>query len=245
MFPGLPPSYDESSFPGELVHLECSLVKGWSTEETIRFPCLYIRQPAHVATIFYCHGNYSDLGYDYPFLKQLSRMTQCNIVAMEYAGYGTATGKPNEASSYAIVDKCIEFIQSTRESNIYIMGYSIGTGSACYAAEKLRGMGISIKGLILIAPYSSIRDLAWDTVGPFALLVPQQFNNAERVSKLDCSIYVFHGEDDEVIPAYHSVKIIRSCGHQNKLLKIHERKGHGIDLAWLKRMCEHVFEKNF
>ena len=40
------------------------------------------------------------------------------------------------------------------ENQIYIYGYSIGTGVSTYIASKY-----DVKGLILIAPYSSITDL--------------------------------------------------------------------------------------
>jgi esterase/lipase len=71
--------------------------------------------------------------------------------------YGIAEGRPNETSVYRAADDAFNYIYKRYPKKIIVMGLSIGTGPACYIAEKYSA---NVKGLYLFAPLSSIKDMA-------------------------------------------------------------------------------------
>lgn len=91
--------------------------------------------------------------------------------------------------------------------NIFIMGRSMGSGPGIYLASK-RNPG----ALILISPYTSIRDVVKNMVGGLLSgLVSERFRNIERISGVSVPTLFIHGEKDTLVPAKHSVELSKRC----------------------------------
>lgn len=122
---------------------------------------------------------------------------------MEYPGYGIYHGKPS--SEQIIIDSEIVFDYLTlrlgvKTQNIIIFGRSIGSGPAAHLAAQRK-----VGGLILMSPYTSIRDVAKNIAGSVAqYFVADRFRNIDKMKKVGCSICFLHGKKDKLIPFKHS-----------------------------------------
>ncbi|KRX09336.1 hypothetical protein PPERSA_09220 [Pseudocohnilembus persalinus] len=174
-------------------------------------PCLYLPfQEGSDSILIYFHGNAEDLGYSYDFANALRKNLQINVLSVEYPGYGAYEGNP---CSDKIIEDCeivFEFLTSTLNisaKKIFLFGRSIGSGPATHLASKKRP-----GCLILMCPYTSIRNIVKDLVGAWpALLVADRFKNIEKISKVRCPSFFVHGQKDKLIPYQHSIDLMSKC----------------------------------
>ncbi|KFF15947.1 alpha/beta hydrolase [Flavobacterium hydatis] len=163
--------------------------------------------------IFYLHGNagtldtwgsiasvYTSLGYD--------------IFILDYRSFGKSEGKIDDETQLnkdiSIVYK--KLCERYNENKIIITGYSIGSGLATILASNNKP-----KALILQAPYYSFTELAGTKV-PFFPDFMKKFNfeTHDYFSKIKAPIYIFHGDQDQLIPFSNSVrlsKLLKSNGY--------------------------------
>lgn len=80
-----------------------------------------------------------------------------------------------------------------------MIGFSVGSGPACYLAEKY-----PVGALVLEAPFAS----AFQVVLPFGGLPGDRFPNAERVRNIKVPLLVIHGRKDRVIPVRNGKKSV-------------------------------------
>ena len=82
---------------------------------------------------------------------------------MEYPHYGVYKHKKSLTQILRDSEDLYQFMIKNLRINanrIIVMGWSLGTGPATYLASKYQ-----IAGLILMSPFSSLKDLAKDIVG--------------------------------------------------------------------------------
>lgn len=102
--------------------------------------------------IIYYGGNAEDI-----FLN-IEEFTDIKAASLfvAYRGYGPSSGVPGEAElfadSLAVID---DIVSRYSPKKIFLIGRSLGSGVACYAAANKE-----IQGLILITPYDSIENIA-------------------------------------------------------------------------------------
>ena len=64
----------------------------------------------------------------------------------------------------------------------------MGSGPATYLASKFKP-----GGLILMSPFTSIRNVAFSKVGFLSFLILNQFDNLSRMSSVECATFILHG----------------------------------------------------
>lgn len=132
------------------------------------------------------------------------------MIAVEYPGYGIYEGEPNANSIVEDAEIVFDFL--TQEAginpdNIFVFGRSIGSGPATHLAAH-RTPGI----LMLMSPYTSIKDAVKDIAGDFAsLLVADRFRNIDEIQKVKCPTFFVHGKKDKLIPDEHCKKLFTKC----------------------------------
>lgn len=171
--------------------------------------------------MIFFHGNAEDMyvlrfimicrGRAYPFLLELQMSVRCNIVALEYPGYGMYQGhKPNaeqiEEDSHSLYLHLRDKMK-IEDSKIIIFGRSIGSGPACYLASLFQP-----KLLILMSPFLSIRAVAKHYASVAAYLLKEQFDNETRAEKIKCPALVIHGKSDKLIPVSHAQLLYSRLG---------------------------------
>ncbi|MEA4861697.1 MAG: alpha/beta hydrolase [Victivallaceae bacterium] len=139
----------------------------------------------------YSHGNAEDLSTVLPLVPP-----GCGVLVYDYEGYGASTGSPGEKECYRDIETAYRFLIETQgipPRKMVVYGFSVGSGPACYLAEKY-----PVGGLVLESPFTStIR-----VVLPFTLPI-DRFPNIDRIRKVRCPILIFHGTADHVIPLSH------------------------------------------
>mmetsp|Transcript_79960 Transcript_79960/g.110663 ORF Transcript_79960/g.110663 Transcript_79960/m.110663 type:complete len:85 (-) Transcript_79960:409-663(-) len=81
------------------------------------------------------------------------------------------------------------------QKDIILLGRSIGSGPSSYLAAKYNP-----GALILMSPYTSIRDVATNKAGFIGYLLIDQFNNLEQMKNVECPTFIVHGQKDTLIP---------------------------------------------
>ena len=113
--------------------------------------------------MIYCHANSEDLGSIYACAQWISHMLGVHVLVPEYPGYGLCQGNPCESSvNTAVLTACkwVRDVLCWDLDHIVVYGRSIGTGPAINAAR----LGL-VGGVILVSPYTSIRDIVEEHVG--------------------------------------------------------------------------------
>ena len=169
--------------------------------------------PRNGPVILYSHGNGETLAWIQPLLNEFSRRGY-GILAYDYAGYGGSTGKADEAQACRDIDAAYAFLTKTKgisPEQITLVGFSIGGGPSCYAAEKY-----PVHAVVLLAPFAS----ALQTVFPFPL-PGDKFPNARRLSRVKTPLLVIHGTRDRIIPFRNGKKVFdTAAGNPKKFIPV-------------------------
>jgi pimeloyl-ACP methyl ester carboxylesterase len=148
-------------------------------------------------TIVFFHGN-GELAEDSAGLARELASHGHSVVLAEYRGYGISrdAGPPSELGLYADAEAILGALGVPRD-RIVLMGFSLGTGVAVEMAT--RGYG---RALVLLAPYTSIPDVASHHVPflPMRLLMRDKFDSRSKARGIALPVLVAHGDADEVVP---------------------------------------------
>jgi hypothetical protein len=111
---------------------------------------------------------------------------------MEYPGYGLYNGSSTSdqllSDAITVYDHLV-FNLGVSESDIIIFGRSIGSSPSCYLASKRNP-----RGLILMSPFKSIREVAKDLVGWFlSHALAERFRNIDLIKEVSCPVFIVHG----------------------------------------------------
>jgi len=176
--------------------------------------------------MIYCHANSEDLGSIYACAQWISHMLGVHVLVPEYPGYGLCQGNPCESSvNTAVLTACkwVRDVLCWDLDHIVVYGRSIGTGPAINAAR----LGL-VGGVILVSPYTSIRDIVEEHVGAvFSWLTAgsSDWPSVEMMKEVKCPVLLIHGTTDEIIPASHSKELHSVCNSRKRLILL-EKVGH-------------------
>lgn len=218
-FPAPKPSYTIKSFPEELILIP--------REDGEKVPCLFLPF-RHARFLFiYFHANAEDLGLCHTFCTIIRDLFQVHMLAVEYPGYGICPGSPTEEGIRANAQAAVRFALDTLKwpsDGIKLFGRSIGTGAAlALAAEN------EMAGLILVTPFTSIREIVRHQIGSLADLISDRFPNIDVASKIESPTLIIHGQQDTLIPISHS-KAIYDALPAKKMMVCPAMMGHNTSL---------------
>ncbi|KAH8114545.1 alpha/beta-hydrolase [Phellopilus nigrolimitatus] len=150
-----------------------------------------------------------------------------NVLAIDYRGFADSEGSPSEsglvADARAAWDWSIE--RGAKAENVLLVGASLGTGVASALGAELAEEGIEPRGIVLLAPFTSIKALLYDyhlfgfipilqPLQPFPPLqsfftrfLQSQFNTTSILPKIKAPIFLAHSQNDYEIPAAHSMSL--------------------------------------
>ena len=124
----------------------------------------YIRpnkQHARNVTVLMFHGNAGNIGYRLPIAKIITNELRCNVLLLQYRGYGLSSGNPNEKGLMIDAQTGLDYIRERSElrgTRVVIYGQSIGGAVAIGLASRNQKQG-DIAGVILENTFTSIRKL--------------------------------------------------------------------------------------
>ena len=183
---------------------------------------LFLASQGGAPTILFMHGtsyNASDMWVTperaeafHDFLGGIG----ANFFIFDYRGYGRNSGTPTEEGTYTDAAAALGWLHQRSDvdaSGIFFYGFSLGTGIAAELA-----MREPCAGLILRAPFTSVRALAVDRFGWLRgafLLAPwlplTNFDTLTKIRRLGCPLLVMHGDSDRTVPEYMGQQIFQAA----------------------------------
>lgn len=162
--------------------------------------------------LLYSQGNGEDIGMARSFLEVFQKQG-ISVLAYDYPGYGTSTGKPSERGCYRAIEAAHTHATENlgyESSDIILYGRSLGSGPSCWLAEKE-----TVAGLILDGAFTSI----FRVVTGINILPWDKFDNYARLPNIESPVLVIHGTEDRVIPFAHAESNYkRISGDKKKLI---------------------------
>jgi pimeloyl-ACP methyl ester carboxylesterase len=216
LFPAPPASYTVDSFPGELIWIPRSLNPQTSSPEDC-VPCALLRCKTAQLLVIYLHSNYEDLGRAYSFLQQIRDRFEVHVLAVEYPGYGICPGR--KCDERGATESALTAFRFAREvlrwpsDRILFLGRSVGTGPAITLAVEH-----AVKGLCLISPFLSVREVCRDVFGPISYMIEERFPNKDHMPMIRSPCLVIHGQKDHTIPFRHGRELFDSCRSRKRLV---------------------------
>lgn len=152
--------------------------------------------PKSKGAILYLHGNTGNIRRaGYQIRNQRNR--GYDILIPDYRGYGKTEGQP-ESDKQMLEDanKAYQYLKKNyNEKNIYIIGYSLGTGMASYIAKENNPAH-----LILIAPFTSLTDIKNKYLWMFPnFLLKYKLSNRAHLKNSKTPTTIIHGTNDHVV----------------------------------------------
>jgi pimeloyl-ACP methyl ester carboxylesterase len=170
-------------------------------------------EDAAAATILFMHGtsyNASDMWVTperAAAFNDFLRGIRANFFVFDYRGFGRNDGTATEEGTYTDAAAALGWLYQRADidpATIFLYGFSLGTGIATELATREQ-----CAGLILRAPFTSVRDLAIDRhpwirapLLPAPWLPLTNYNTLAKIRHLDRPLLVMHGDSDRTVPEY-------------------------------------------
>ena len=127
--------------------------------------------------------------------KLSERFPHWRIMVFNYRGYGRSGGRPDGRTILEDATAVVRYAME-RFGPVTLMGYSLGSSVAAYAASRIRP-----QGLILVAPFYNLHALAKRTVPMLPeWMVRYRFDTAAYLGGVDAPVCIFSSRDDEIVP---------------------------------------------
>jgi pimeloyl-ACP methyl ester carboxylesterase len=162
-------------------------------------------EPTSVCVLF---GGNAALALDWAGLVGELHDPQAAFLLVDYPGYGSCDGKASPATIDAAAEAAFvalgERLGQTPvrlEDHLRVFGHSLGAAAALQFA-----CGHPVEQLVLVSPFTSLRDMARRTAGwPLCWLLRGNFDNRARMRELAArphppSTTIVHGDADAVVP---------------------------------------------
>lgn len=175
--------------------------------------------------LLYNHGNNQDLEDLLPTLAEL-QANGYNVLAYDYPGYGTSTGKPSERSVLEAADTVFKYLVEQlnyRPDQIILYGFSLGSGPACYLAHRY-----PVAALIIEGGFTS----TFRVVTRFKIVPWDVFDNSSVLPQVSCPCLLIHGKKDEIVPFWHAKSNYRTIRAPKQKLWVADAQHNDlIDIA--------------
>lgn len=154
-------------------------------------------QPAQ-GCVLIVHGNAGAAVQCAHYADVIQQAAALDVFVLEYPGYGDRPGKPSERRLEGSAVDALKLLAG--RGRVYVLGESLGTGVAAYLAGQSPDR---VAGVVLLAPYSSLTDVAQAHV---PLLLPRlilvdRYPASKFLRSFHGPVAVLVGGEDQVVPA--------------------------------------------
>ncbi len=168
--------------------------------------------------IIYFHGNAGNAYHRVDDAVNLYKMN-CDVLLIDYRGYGRSTGEATETGVYTDSEASLEYsvkeLHYSRES-IFIFGRSIGTAVAVNLGQNRK-----FAGMILVSPLTSAREFVKSkSMWLFQPVVGDSFNSIGKINNIHSPILFIHGTDDEVVHYALGLRLYNSFNGPKEFVRI-------------------------
>lgn len=148
---------------------------------------------------------------------------QCNVLMVEYRGYGLSDGAPGEKGFFSDAKVVLEHLFSRHDldhSQIVVFGRSLGGAVAIDAAADAV-FGSKLMGVIVENTFTSIPDMAVELIHPCVRYLPlccyrNKFLSVHKVQFIAAPMLFVSGLADTLVPPKMMTMLHTRCGSTRK-----------------------------
>ncbi|KAB8210186.1 Alpha/beta hydrolase family protein [Aspergillus parasiticus SU-1] len=188
-------------------------------------------------TVLMFHGNAGNIGHRIPIARVLLDILGCNVLMLEYRGYGLSTGVPDEAGLKIDAQTGLDYIRQRAETSnnkVIVYGQSLGGAVAINLVAENQDKG-DIGGLILENTFLSIRKLIPTVFPParyLARFCHQYWTSEEILPKITkVPILFLSGLKDEIVPPSNMTQLFAICQSERKVWRTLPNGAHNDSVA--------------
>ncbi|CAL5868409.1 uncharacterized protein PFLUO_LOCUS2634 [Penicillium psychrofluorescens] len=188
-------------------------------------------------TVLMFHGNAGNIGHRVPIGKALQETLHCNVILLEYRGYGMSTGTPDEVGLKIDAQTALDYIRQRpefKDTTIIVHGQSLGGAVAINLVATNQDSG-DIGGLILENTFMCIRKLIATVLPParyVARLCHQTWASEDVLPKITkVPILFLSGLKDEIVPPPHMTGLFSLCKSPSKVFRTLPNGSHNDTVA--------------
>ncbi|XP_054277023.1 protein ABHD13 [Macrosteles quadrilineatus] len=190
----------------------------------------FIRQPedkaSHVPTIVFLHGNAGNVGHRLRNASGLYHNLHCNILMLEYRGYGLSKGSPSEQGLCMDARAAIDFLSTRSDVNhkmVVVFGRSLG-GAVAIDLVARPEYSARIWCVVLENTFTSIPDMAYTLIhSKFIKHLPlwifkNKFMSKRKVPHVQIPVLFISGQADTLVPPAMMRELHKLCPSPHKQL---------------------------
>ncbi|XP_033223764.1 protein ABHD13 isoform X2 [Belonocnema kinseyi] len=164
-------------------------------------------------TVLFLHGNAGNMGHRLQNVVGLYENLECNVLMLEYRGFGLSQGSPSEEGLYMDARAGIEYLATRSDINtneIIVFGRSLGGAVAIDLTSK-EEYAQRIWFLILENTFTSIPDMSTVLIGSKLRYLPQIFYKNKKIRSLTVPTFFISGLADKLVPPEMMTELYKSC----------------------------------
>jgi len=192
------------------------------------------------SVLLFSHGNAGNLLSRIPLVEKLHSQG-LGVFLYDYRGFGRSQGSPGEEGLYRDAEAAWGWISQETEvppERIVSYGRSLGAAVALHLA-----LSRPVAGVILEAPFTSIRDMARKVLPLFPIgpLLRESYDSLEGIASLSRPVLIMVAEHDQVVAPWMG-KALFEAAHQPKRLLTVEGAGHD-DIPWTGKLYQEALNE--
>ena len=182
-----------------------------------------------VGTVLFLHGNAENISSHIASVYWLPAES-FNVFLPDYRGYGQSEGNPTMGGLIDDSEDALAWLMASGRVDprrIVLFGQSLGGAVALNVASREANRS-KLQALIVDSTFSSfpeiVRDklrvfwVTWVLQYPLTMFTSNRYSPIAAVKKLDgLPLLILHGENDEIVPAYHSPRLFEAAGEPKEL----------------------------
>ncbi len=190
--------------------------------------------------ILYFHGNNGNMQRWARVAEELTTYDH-DVLVVDYRGFGKSHGRRTQETLYADAQQIYEYaLTKWPEQKVVLYGRSLGSGLAVKVAADN-----SPAKLVLETPFNNMIDVAFYNFPflPVRLLLRFPFRSDKYIPQVSCSIAIFHGTRDRMVPYSSGLKLYEliSEGVKHNMVTIPRGKHSNLSNFPLFREKMHEF----
>ncbi len=195
------------------------------------------KEPAGLERLWVVFGGNASLALDWHDFVMRYPDKNAGFLLIDYPGYGKCAGSASPDTIQESAEKAMRSLAHHLEidhtalcERLNILGHSLGAA----AGLNLAAVCPVVKRIVLIAPFTTMRDMAVRSVGiPLNYLLMHNFDNRARLSELSSHknpprLTIIHGDRDNVIPVKMGRKLAREFPGLVEYVEIQNADHNGI-----------------
>lgn len=171
-----------------------------TTSDNVQLHGWFIPGEEGKPVVLFFHGNAGNISHRLDNIRLLHKLGVA-VLIFDYRGYGKSQGTPSETGLTKDALAALNWLQTNgwQPEHIIYFGRSLGAAVAVNLADQQKPAR-----LVLETPFTSIRAMGRQHYPLLTItlgwMLRDQFDNLEKISRIDVPVLIFHGDRDSIVP---------------------------------------------